>query len=307
MGLNVSASFRSDIFPGWTRFRHGAFQCTVVVDGPIHAGPPAQGFIGAEARELEKMLNDGFLPTDAITLSQNLLVVNTGEKLVLFDSGCGRNERFGLRHFGSQVGCLIPNLRAAGIAPEEIDLVVLTHAHPDHSWGLADDRGERLFPNARVAVSSVEVDYWTDLSRVESVEDEHRKDQFRGAAFNLAPYRDRLVFVSDRTEVVPGITAIATPGHSIGHHAYVIESEGRALIHWGDLSHHQIILLQRPDLGFVFDYDQEQAIATRVKMFNTIASDRTAVFACHFPFPGRGHLRRGGTGFDWIASPIEIS
>src|ERR1700730_6708452 len=178
----------------------------------------------------------------SMTLNQNLLIVNTGKNLVLFDTGCGVNHAFGKSSFGPEIGRAIPNMRAAGIQPEEIDLVALTHAHPDHCWGLVDDHGNRLYPNARLPISAIDYSYWTDLSRLPEAPAQYQKDHFSGAYHNLLPYHDSLIFIEDGKEVVPGITAITATGHSPGHYLYAAQSRGLTLIDIGDLSHHQILL-----------------------------------------------------------------
>jgi len=306
----MSASFRKGSFIGWTRFQHGDFQCTVVTDGPLKIGPPANGFPKADPNEIKALLTAAFLPTDSTTLNQNLLIVNTGESLVLFDTGCGVNQSFGKSSFGPQVGPdigrAISNMRATGIDPEDIDLVAITHAHPDHCWGLVDDTGNRLYPNAKIAISATDYDYWTDLSHIPEAPTQHKKDAFSGAHYNLLPYRDHLVFVKDGKQVVPGITAHAAIGHSPGHHIYAIESRGETLIDIGDLSHHQVLLLKRPRWQFEFDYDSAKAAETRIRLFDQIVQERHAILAYHFPFPGLGHLRKDADGYTWVATPIDL-
>ncbi|MFI1166924.1 MBL fold metallo-hydrolase [Streptomyces sp. NPDC020801] len=285
---------------GWTRFTHGHFECTVVSDGPLHLGPARGTFPDADPGEIDALLGSHGLPADQVTLDQNLLIVNTGEQLVLFDTGVGINAALGRATFGSQTGQAIPRMRAAGIDPADIDIVAITHTHPDHCWGLVDDDDQLLYPNAQVALSEADFAYWTDLSRVGTAPNEHMKDHFRGAHKNLMPYKDRLRFLSDGTELVPGITAVATPGHSPGHLVYRITSAGRTMICWGDLCHHQVLLLKRPEWGFLFDYDRPAATRQRVRIYDQAVSEDLTVFAYHFPFPGRGHLDRDGEEYTWV-------
>jgi glyoxylase-like metal-dependent hydrolase (beta-lactamase superfamily II) len=255
---------------------------------------------------IDSLMKSAFLSTEKLSLDQNLLVVNTGEKLVMFDSGTGRSKNLALKHFGDGTGRARKNLLASGIDPRNIDLVILTHAHPDHSWGLVDEQQRPLYPNARVAINTKEFEYWTDLSKVATVSDEHAKDQFRGAHFNLTPYRDNIVAAVDGKEVIPGVRAIASPGHSPGHMAYAIESGGDTIINLGDLAHHHILLFERPRMEFLFDYDPQQAVKSRLAMLDYVSKEGHQVLAYHFPFPGRGHVIRRGDGFAYVPTPIEL-
>ena len=218
----MSAEFRNELQTGWTRFMHGAFECTVVTDGLLHMGPPRDTFPEADVDDLDQLLAHHFLPTESIALNQNVLLVNTGAQLILFDTGVGINQAFGVKTFGPDTGQAIVNMKAAGIDPAAIDIVALTHTHPDHCWGLVDDDDRKLFPNARVAVSRADLDYWTNLDNIKESMSEHMKDHFLGARKNLAPYLDTLMIVEDGKEIVPGVRAHATPGHSPGHMIYEI-------------------------------------------------------------------------------------
>ncbi|NWE73529.1 MBL fold metallo-hydrolase [Pseudomonas gingeri] len=306
----MSASFTQQLQGGWTRFMHGEFECTVITDGPLHMGAPHPTFIGADPKEIDQLLEDNFLPKDRMSLNQNILIVNTGSQLVLFDTGSGVNAEFGIKTFGAQTGQALKNLRAAGIDPADIDIVALTHAHPDHCWGLVDDDGQLLYPNARIAIDPRELDYWTDLSILSTPKGEamnpHMRDHFLGAHKNLTPYvgRERIILIGDGFELLPGITAVSTPGHSPGHTLYKIESQEQTLVLWGDLCHHQVLLLQRPQWGFLFDYDNAAAAHTRMRVLEEVARARHAVLSYHFPFPGHGHLVARDGGYHWL--PIEL-
>ena len=191
------------------------------------------------------------------------------------------------------------------ITPEQIDLVAVTHTHCDHVWGLVDERGNKVFPNAQVAVSEADVKFWTDDAN-------KRGPAFMtpfidGAKKNLAAYRDRLVMVRDGAEVVPGVTAIAAPGHTVGHHVYAITSGNQTVVNTGDLAHHYILLLRRPMWEFSFDTDPKLSARTRTRMLDRFATDRTEILSYHFPWPGLGYVAKEGEGFGWYATPTNVT
>jgi glyoxylase-like metal-dependent hydrolase (beta-lactamase superfamily II) len=184
-------------------------------------------------------------------------------------------------------------------------LVCATHAHCDHIWGLVDAKNRRVFPNARVALSEADLRFWTD-------DGNKRGPEFMavfidGAKKNLAPYRDRMVMVRDGQEVVPGITAMAAPGHTIGHHVYAISSGNETVVNTGDLAHHQVLLLRKPLWEFAFDTDPKQSAQSRSRMLDRFATDRTAMLSYHFPWPGLGHVAREGDGYEWHPAPMNLT
>ena len=284
--------------PYYYRFPLGKFQITMVSDGPLPLGEASGAFLGASKDELNKLLADNYLPSANVVLEQNSPVVNTGTHLVLFDTGMGTQKMF-----GPQTGRLIRSLLEAGIAPAQIDAVVISHAHIDHIGGLVNAANQRLFPNAKIYLSQADFDFWTDEKKIA---DPKVKDFVLHARKNLLPYRDRLVWVKDGQAVLPGITALAAPGHTVGHTIYMIESEGQKACFVGDLTHHQVLLVERPRLEFAYDTDPKQSAATRVKMLDMLAANKIPLMAYHFPWPGYGHVSKQGDGFRYHPSPMEI-
>jgi glyoxylase-like metal-dependent hydrolase (beta-lactamase superfamily II) len=282
--------------PFFYRFKHGAMQVTMVSDGPLPLGEPSGAFLGATKEEIGKMLTDNFLSPTNVVLEQNSPVVNTGKNLVLFDTGMGTQKMF-----GPTTGRLLQSLSEAGIRPAQIDSIVITHAHIDHIGGLVDARNKRLFPNATIYMSQADFDFWTD-------EKDPKKDKafVAHARKNLLPYRDRIKFIKDGEEFLPGITAMAAPGHTVGHTIFMLSSEGKQLCFIGDLTHHQVLLVERPRLEFAYDTDPKQAAASRVKYLEMFAANKIPVIAYHFPWPGHGYLSKHGDGFRYHASPMEI-
>lgn len=282
--------------PAWYRFKLGDLEGTVVSDGPLALGAPADAFKGAVKEELERDLRESFLPTDAVVLAQNALVINTGRQVLLFDTGMGPSKLF-----GPTTGRLTESLRLAGLEPAQVDAVIVTHAHSDHCFGLTRADGAPAFPNAQVHLSRADFDFWTDEAKLATP----MKDFVEGARRNLLPLKDRIAFVEAGREVVPGVTAIATPGHTVGHTSYAVASGGETLVFTGDISHHQVLLLRRPRLEFAYDTDPAQAAASRVRMLDMLATDRLAFLSYHFPFPGIGHVSKAGDGYLWHPEPMR--
>ncbi len=283
--------------PYFYRFKLGAFEATAISDGPIPLGDPAATFLGITKEEIAHRLTENFLPPDNVVLEQNTLVLNTGTHLVLFDNGMGS-----VKAFGPTTGKLLASLAAAGIDPKAIDAVVMTHAHIDHCGGIMADDGSRNFPNAQLYIAQADFDYWTDAAKVGP----NLKLFLEQAQKNLVPNRDRIHFVKDGQEFLPGIQAIATPGHTVGHTMFMITSDGKSLCFIGDLTHHQVILLEKPLTEFAYDTDPKQSAQTRLKMLNMLTANRIPLLAYHFPWPGIGHVAKAGEGFRYYPSPMQM-
>jgi glyoxylase-like metal-dependent hydrolase (beta-lactamase superfamily II) len=281
------------------RFPLGEFQATVVSDGPLPLGKPTDSMKGVAEAELIKALSDNFLPTDNIVLEQNVLVLNTGKRLAMFDSGMGSSKLF-----GSTTGRMLKSLREAGISPTDIDDIICTHAHIDHIGGLVDAKGKRLFPNATIHISQADFDFWTDEKKVD---DKALGAFVKHARLNLLPYKARLKFVTDGKEVIPGVTAMSAPGHTVGHTIFLIQSAGKTMAFTGDTTHHQILLTEKPRTEFAYDSDPKAAVASRLKVFDMLAKDRIPMLAYHFPWPGYGYLgKQGADSYRFFAQPMTI-
>ena len=285
--------------PSFYRFRIGTIEATVVSDGPIGPmGEPSASFVGVPKDEIGRMLSENFLPTDNLVLEQNVLVANTGDRLVLFDTGMGA-----IKMFGPTTGRLLDSLRVAGIAATDIDAVVLTHAHPDHCWGLMSEDGKPVFPNAQIYMTQADFDFWTDEAKLAQ---DAIKPMIEGARRNLTPNRARIVFVKDGQELLPGIQALAAPGHTVGHTSYLLTSQGQTLCFAGDIAHHHVLSVERPRIRFAFDTDAEQAVSTRLRIFDMLAAQRLPFLSYHFPWPGIGHIAKHGDGFRYFAAPMRM-
>ena len=284
--------------PYWHRFILGDAEVTVVSDGPLPLGDPSGTFTGVPKEDVKKMLADNFLSPDNVVLEQNSPIVNTGDKLILFDTGMGSSKMF-----GNTTGRQQKSMMEAGIKPEDIDAVVCSHAHIDHIGGIVDANNKPLFPNAQIYISQTDFDFWTDEGKLGSA----AKDFVVHARKNLLPVRDRIVFFKDGQEFLPGVQAIAAPGHTVGHTIFTVTSAGKSFVFLGDLTHHPVLLLEKPRMEFSYDTDPKQAAASRVKLLDMIAANKTPVMSYHFAWPGYGHIAKTGEGFHYYPSAMVMN
>jgi glyoxylase-like metal-dependent hydrolase (beta-lactamase superfamily II) len=283
--------------PYWHRFELGDAEVTVVSDGPLPLGDPSGTFTGVPKEEVKKMLTDNFLNPDNVVLEQNSPVVNTGDKLILFDTGMGTSQAF-----GPTTGRQQKSLAEAGIKASDIDAVVLSHAHIDHIGGIVGADDKPLFPNAQYYIAQSDFDYWTDEGKLGSP----LKDFVVHARKNLLPVRDRIVFFKDGQEFLPGVQAMAAPGHTVGHHMFMVTSNGKSFAFLGDLTHHAVLLLERPLMEFSYDTDPKQSAQSRVKMLTMLAANKIPVMSYHFAWPGYGHVAKNGEGFRYYPEPMNM-
>lgn len=281
---------------GFYRFRLGAFECTVLSDGWTALDPHPTFAVNGTAEEVTDALRAARRPTDAVPVDFNCLLVNTGQQLVLLDSGSGAGKPF-----GPNTGRLLENLAAAGVQPEQIDLVAYTHAHPDHCWGSMKADGTPAFPNARYALSGADFDFWAAEATGRMPDPVGM--MARGTRNVLRPVAQRTTMLGAQAELVPGIRAIAARGHSPGHTVFRIESEGQALLVLGDTANHAVLSLGRPDWHFAFDIDPAAAVETRRRILGMAASDGVQALGFHFPWPGIGWVEAAGQGFRFQPAP----
>jgi glyoxylase-like metal-dependent hydrolase (beta-lactamase superfamily II) len=286
---------------GFYRFKIGDFQATVISDGygPIPVGPIFA--MNASEAELAPVLKANFMPP-VIQVTNNPLVVDTGRGRLLVDTGFG--EKIG-PPFGSFPG-LEENLRRAGITPESIDLVVISHCHLDHIGGLVTKSGALAFPRAQFVFVDTEWNYWTGNRYESEVNSSPMPDPFKratiAAAENLPPIAVRSRFVKQGGEITSGVHYIAAPGHSPSHAAILFTSGKEQFMHMGDIAHSPVTSLQHPEWTPVFDYEPAQAIKSRRAVLDRVATDGVMAMGYHFPFPAIGHVVRHGSAYHWEAA-----
>jgi glyoxylase-like metal-dependent hydrolase (beta-lactamase superfamily II) len=280
--------------PAFYRFKVGTIEGTVVSDGPIALGDSTKTFLG-DPDEVRRLMTEHFLPADRLVLDQNALVINTGDKLILFETGMESVKR------NNRMGRLTQNLKAAGIDPKNIDYVVPTHAHIDHIGGIFAADGSRNYPNAQIHISQIDFDYWTDDKRMGTP----AEGSSLAAKKNLLPNRDRIVFYQDGKEVVPGVLAKHTPGHTLGHTSFVITSGNDTLFLVGDVVHH-FPVVENPRMEDFFDTDRKLGIEARVKTMTFLSDEKLRALVYHLPWPGIGHFSKSGDGFHFEPEPIQV-
>jgi len=283
--------------PSFYRFKLGDFEVVTFLDGTVQRDGPHPIFGKDQKPEtVHELLEKNFLPPTRFENPYVPALVNTGKELVLFDTGNGPLRR------GQGAGLLPSLLGQAGYSPEQIDIVVITHGHPDHIGGLME--GDKPgFPNARYVFGAVEFDYW---NKAENIPDPRKKSQQLFAEIAV-PFADKATMINPGDDVVTGIRSVETFGHSPGHMSYHIESGGKQLLVWADVCNHYVVSLQRPEWEVAFDQDKEKAAATRKKVFDMVNADRIPVVGHHMPFPGVGYLDKHGDGYQWVAAGYQLN
>ena len=208
-------------------------------------------------------------------------------------------------YLGPEAGKLMANIVAAGVDPDDIDTVLLTHMHPDHSAGLTDmSTGKANFRNAELVVHESEPRHWFDDGAMARGTEREQKLMFQQAREQCAPYSDRTRTFTDG-EVFPGVTAVPSPGHTPGHTGFMIESAGETLLIWGDTVHMPEVQVPRPEVTMIVDVEPAQAEASRRRIFDMAASDRLLVTGMHLHFPGFGHVARQGGQYRFVPEPWQ--
>ncbi len=295
-GAAQPAPDRAGQAPGFYRVHLGRLMVTVLTDGAASVpydkllqGRPPEDI----ARTFAAMGETPERPT-----SINAFLIDTGDRRILIDTGAAAS-------FGPCCGRLPETLVAAGYRPDQIDAVLLTHVHGDHSGGLLR-KGERAFPKAELYLAKAELDYWMSDAERTRAKPSHQKMFSEGRAA-LAPYiaAGRIRTFTGRTTLFPGITAIPAPGHTPGHSFYELESDGRRLLVIGDTVHAAEIQLADPSITIDYDVDPAAAAAQRKTVLAQLAQSHELAAGDHLSFPGLGHVVRSGSGFAFVPLPYD--
>ena len=247
---------------------------------------------GLPQGEVREILDRHSLPADEFRPPCNITVLRQGERVVVFDAGSGSS-------FMPTAGELPDNLDAIGISLDEVTDVIFTHAHPDHIWGVLDDFDDLTFPEATYRIAEAEFEYWSDPETVNSI-GEARASFAVGAQRRLEAIAPRMAFIKNGEEVLPGVQAISTPGHTPGHMSFEVRSGANALLIGGDVITNHHVAFARPEWPSNSDHDPELGIDTRVRLLDQLASDNIMLLGFHLPNGGLGRVERAGDGYLFV-------
>lgn len=282
----------------YRRVKLGAFEVTTVADG-YAAVPKVHPIFGNNQKpeDVGAYMQANFLPANKMAIPFTPVIVNTGNELVLFDTGNGGGR-------GPTRGHLLKSIAAAGFKPEQIDIVVITHFHPDHIGSIMN--GDKpTFPNARYVTGEAEYNFWTS-KKLAGSSDKKMQGRVKLVNAKVKPVAEKMTFLKDGNDVVSGITAIPTFGHTPGHMAFNIESNGQRLVLWADACNHYVASLQKPDWHVIFDMDKANAIASRKKILGMVAADKVPATGYHMPFPAIGYVEQQGDAFRWVPHSYQL-
>jgi glyoxylase-like metal-dependent hydrolase (beta-lactamase superfamily II) len=275
--------------PGFYRKRIGDVVVTALSDGYLDADV---GVLQRISRpEIDRILHETFRPSPP-RLSVNAFLIQAKGRTALIEAGTGHT-------MGPTLGWLVASMAAAGTKPPDIETILLTHMHPDHSNGLTDPSGTPVYPNAELLIHAEDVRHWTDDAAMAAAPERKRVRYFQAARAQLAAYDGRLRTIGEG-EVFPGVTAVPIPGHTPGHTAYLVADGNDSLLIWGDTVHVPEIQVRNPDVTLDFDTDPDASARTRRRVLDMAAADRLLIAGMHVHFPGFAHVVRRGDGFDLI-------
>ncbi len=285
--------------PTHNRFKLGDFEITTLYDGAVKI-PKVHPIFGKNQKieDVKAHLVENHLPPDKMAISFTPVIVNTGKELVMFDSGYGEERR------DKGAGKTTAALAAAGYKPDQIDVVIITHCHPDHVSGLMEN-GKAVYPNARYVSGDVEYNFWSKKDHLES-SDKNMVRRATAVHNNLVPLAEKATFIKTGGDVVPGITSVESSGHTPGHLCYHIESAGKRFLIFGDVTNHYVASLEKPDWHCAFDMDADKAVESRKKILDMVATDKIPCAGYHMPFPAVGHVAKKGSGYVWIPATYQF-
>jgi glyoxylase-like metal-dependent hydrolase (beta-lactamase superfamily II) len=285
---------------GWYRYKVGSFEVTVVTDG-ANTNPLTDTYIANAPKDsVNKALEADFLAKDKVSHAYTPVVINTGLKLVAIDTGLGMGL---FAQSKGAVGQYHNNLQAAGIDPNAVDVVIISHFHGDHINGLVGADNKPMFPNAEIMVPEVEAAFWADEGNTTKLP-EVARPQMGNVKRVFGVVGNKVTKYQGGKELVPGITSVATPGHTPGHMSHVVASGNSNILVQADVTAGVASIFARnPEWHLAFDTDKDVAVQTRRKIYDMASADRMMLQGYHFAFPSMVYVEKSGNGYRLVPAP----
>jgi glyoxylase-like metal-dependent hydrolase (beta-lactamase superfamily II) len=281
--------------PGFYRYKVGDYELTAVMEAVRRFPLPDALVANAKKDQVSLALEEAHLPKDQMTITYTPVVVNTGKKLIVIDTG---NGELGAKATNGVTGQFFKNFKAAGFDPNAVDIVIISHFHLDHVDGLLTLDDKPVFPNAEVMVPEVEWKWAMDDANMAKARKLDVDVLFSRARHNFGVIKDPTRYQWGK-EIVPGITAIGTPGHTIGHTSFALQSGSGKVLIQSDVTNLAALFVRHPEWHLLFDIDAPLAEQTRRKFFDMAIAEKTPIQAFHHPFPGLGYVEKDGAGYRW--------
>jgi glyoxylase-like metal-dependent hydrolase (beta-lactamase superfamily II) len=284
--------------PGFYRYKVGSYECTSINDGARSFPMPDRWVTNVPKEEALAAAEAAYMPKGMVTVPFNPQLINTGSKLILIDCG---NGIAALEPTKGAAGRTLQNLAAAGVDPKSVDIVLMSHLHPDHTNGIRALDGSMAFPNAEIMVPAKDWEFWvSDENAAKAQSNEMMKNYFANVRKIYAGIESKVTKYEWGKEVAPGITSIEAPGHTPGHTAFAIASGDAKILIQSDVTNIPEFFLRNPDWHVAYDVDSDVAQATRHKFYDMAAAEKAMVVGFHFTFPSIGHVERDGTRYRLI-------
>ena len=291
---NAAAPLASTQSPGWYRYKVGSYEITAVTDGRNTFKLPDTFVLNAKKDQVNEALLAAHMERDMMTIPYTPIVINTGAKLIVMDTGTGEANFERSKGVGGQ---FFSNLKAAGYDRNAVDLVIISHFHGDHINGLVKPDGSPTFPNAEIMVPAVEMKYFMDDAEMGKQTTERMKGVFAGARTVFDALKRKVTQYEAGKEIAPGITSVATYGHTPGHTSYVVTSGGKTVYVQADVTNHPALFARNPGWHAFFDQIPDMAEATRRKVYDMLAAEKMMVQGFHYPFPSVAYVEKSGSGY----------
>ncbi len=279
--------------PGIYRYKVGAYECTSINDGSRTFPMPDAFVTNVGKDEALKAAAAAYFPKGSVTVPFNPQLINTGSKLILIDTGYGPG-------IAPSVGLTVTNMLAAGIDPKAVDMVILSHLHPDHANGIRMADGSLAFPNAEIKLPAKDWAFWMSDDNMSKAQGDLMKNYFGNVRKVFAGLENKVTRYEWDQEVAPGVTALSTPGHTPGHTSFAVASGNARIFIQSDVTNIPEFFLLHPDWHVMYDVDPVQAQATRHRFYDMASAEKATVVGFHFSFPSVGHVEKNGQGYRLI-------